>query len=165
MKQHPVLFKTILMSAMALSTIPSPAQQQNDNLPALPPFPEIPAKEPIGSVKMGDYRTFKEVQLDIPIAAGPFNPTWASIEKYYPGTPQWLRDAKFGIWVHFGPQASGESGDWYARRIYQEGTTAYKNHLRRFGHPSEVGYKEVLHAWNPKKLNPCLLYTTDASCE
>ncbi len=157
MKQHPVLFKTILMSAMALSAIPSLAQQQNDNLPALPPFPEIPAKEPIGSVKMGDYKTFKEVQLDIPIAAGPFKPTWASIEKNYPGTPQWLRDAKFGIWVHFGPQASGESGDWYARRIYQEGTTAYKNHLRRFGHPSEVGYKEVLHAWNPKKLNPDFL--------
>ncbi|WP_218164069.1 alpha-L-fucosidase [Chitinophaga sancti] len=80
-----------------------------------------------------------------------------SIEKNYPGTPQWLRDAKFGIWVHFGPQASGESGDWYARKLYVEGTLAYKNHVKNHGHPSEVGYKDVLRNWNPSKLNPAAL--------
>jgi alpha-L-fucosidase len=48
-----------------------------------------------------------------------FEPTWESIEKNYPGTPQWLRDAKFGIWVHFWPQSAGESGDWYARNLYK----------------------------------------------
>ena len=33
--------------------------------------------------------------------------------KNYPGEPAWLREAKFGIWVHFGPQAAGESGDMH----------------------------------------------------
>jgi Alpha-L-fucosidase len=79
------------------------------------------------------------------------------LEKNYPGEPSWLRDAKFGIWVHFGPQSAGESGDWYARKLYNPGTPAYKNHLKRFGHPSEVGYKDVLHSWNPTKLNPAKL--------
>lgn len=124
----------------------------NDSM--LPPFPELPSVMPVGSVKMGDSRTFKEVQLDIPITDGPFKADWASIEKNYPGTPKWLRDAKFGIWVHFGPQAAGESGDWYARNLYKQEHTAYSNHLKRYGHPSEVGYKDVLHTWNPTKLNP-----------
>ena len=53
--------------------------------------------------------------------------------------------------------ASGQSGDWYARKMYVPGTTAYKNHLKNFGHPSESGYKEVLRDWNPSKLDPAAL--------
>jgi alpha-L-fucosidase len=30
----------------------------------------------------------------------------------------------------------------------------YDNHLKNFGHPSEVGYKDLLRNWNPQKLNP-----------
>jgi alpha-L-fucosidase len=103
---------------------------------------------------MGRTQDFEEVQLDLPIADGPFQPNWTSIEANYPGTPAWLREAKFGIWVHFGPQAAGESGDWYARNLYKQGHPAYENHLRRYGHPSQVGYKEVLRDWNPTKLDP-----------
>ncbi|HEU6449215.1 MAG TPA: alpha-L-fucosidase [Verrucomicrobiae bacterium] len=126
-------------------------------LPVLPPMPDIPRPLPEDSVPMGDVKTFPEVKLDLPIAPGPFQPTWASIEKNYPGTPDWLRQAKFGIWVHFGPQASGESGDWYARKMYVPGTLAYKNHLKKYGPPSEFGYKEVLRDWNPVKLDPAKL--------
>jgi alpha-L-fucosidase len=110
-------------------------------------------------VPMGDLNSFPEMKLDdLPIAPGPFEPTWESIEKNYPGEPVWLREAKFGIWVHIGPQsAGGESGDWYARRLYTPGTIANQNHLRKYGHPSEVGYKEVLHDWNPTKLDPVAL--------
>lgn len=119
----------------------------------LPPFPEIPAKQSLNSVEMGDWKAFPEMILDIPIAEGPFEPTWESIEKNYPGEPAWLREAKFGIWVHFGPQSAGESGDWYARNLYKPGL-AYDNHLKRYGHPSEVGYKEVLRDWDPTRLDP-----------
>lgn len=108
----------------------------------------------IGTVTMGDIDSFEEVKIDLPITDGPFEPTWESIEANYPGTPDWLREAKFGIWVHFGPQAAGESGDWYARNLYKQGHRAYNNHLKRYGHPSEVGYKDVLHTWNPTQLDP-----------
>ena len=123
----------------------------------LPPFPSVPAILPQDSITMGGWKSFPEMKLNIPIASGPFEPTWESIEKNYPGEPAWLREAKFGIWVHFGPQAAGESGDWYARKLYVEGTTAYKNHLKKYGHPSESGYKEVLRDWNPSKLDPATL--------
>ena len=121
------------------------------------PIPKVPPKKPIDSVPMGDNRSFPEMKLDIPVTPGPFAPTWESIEKNYPGEPAWLREAKFGIWVHFGPQAAGESGDWYARKLYVEGSNANKNHLKNYGHPSEAGYKEVLRDWNPKKLDPAKL--------
>ena len=120
----------------------------------LEPMPSVHAPLPENSVPMGDVDTFEEVKLDLPIASGPYEPTWNSIEANYPGTPAWLRDSKFGIWVHFGPQAAGESGDWYARKLYVEGTSAYENHLKKYGHPSEVGYKEVLRDWNPAKFSP-----------
>ena len=121
------------------------------------PFPDIPPPQAQDSVAMGDARSFPEMKLNLPIAPGPFEPTWASIEKNYPGVPAWLRDAKFGIWVHFGPQSAGKSGDWYARKMYDPGTTAYKNHLKQYGHPSETGYMDVLHHWNPSKLDPAAL--------
>lgn len=120
----------------------------------LEPMPSVHAPLPENSVPMGDVDTFEEVKLDLPIASGPYEPTWNSIEANYPGTPAWLRDSKFGIWVHFGPQAAGASGDWYARKLYVEGTSAYENHLKKYGHPSEVGYKEVLRDWNPAKFSP-----------
>jgi alpha-L-fucosidase len=120
-------------------------------------MPKVPSPRPIDSVPMGDAKTFPEVKLDFPIASGPFQPTWQSIETNYPGVPAWLRDAKFGIWVHFGPQASGQSRDWYSRNLYKPGYVAYTNHLKNFGHPSEVGYKDVLHVWNPTNLNPAAL--------
>lgn len=89
--------------------------------------------------------------MDFPITSGPFEPTWDSIRKHHPGAPEWFRDAKFGVFVHWGPQASGKSGDWYARRLYRQGEPSYENHLKNFGHPSEFGYKDVLNAWKAPK--------------
>jgi alpha-L-fucosidase len=129
-------------------------QASRTALPPLAPIPTIPAPLPADSVLMSDSAAAPEIKLDLPIAPGPFEPTWDSIEKNYPGDPAWLRDAKFGIWVHFGPQSAGKSGDWYARNLYKYGTDVYKNHIKNYGHPSEAGYKEVLRDWNPKKLNP-----------
>ena len=135
-------------------TVQAQTLAQENGLPSLPPMPSVPPASEVNSVRMDDWQTFPEVQLDIPVAEGPFRPTWESIESNYPGTPDWLREAKIGFWVHFGPQAAGESGDWYARNLYKQEHKAYDNHLRRYGHPSEVGYKDVLRTWNPTKLDP-----------
>ena len=109
------------------------AQHNDDVLPAqLPPIPDVTAKQAVNSVKMADSNTFMEVDIALPITEGPFKPNWESIEENYPGTPQWLRDSKFGIWVHLGPQSAGESGDWYARNLYKEEHHAYQNHLKRY---------------------------------
>lgn len=140
----------VFLVAILLVQLPLFAQVKN-------PMPEIPAAKPHNTEELGDWKSIPEMKLDIPIAPGPFEPTWESIEKNYPGSPDWLREAKFGIWVHFGPQSAGESGDWYARNMYKPGKKAYDKHLKKYGHPSEVGYKEVLRDWNPTKLDPAKL--------
>jgi alpha-L-fucosidase len=144
-----LLFLGLLLGA----ALPATAQQ----MPPPAPIPDVPASQPPDSLTMQNPANFAEVKMDFPIAGGPFEPTWDSIAKNYPGEPAWLREAKFGFWVHFGPQSAGQSGDWYARKIYQPGTPAYANHIRDFGHPSETGYKDVLRTWNPTKLNPAKL--------
>src|SRR5215204_1240644 len=63
-----------------------------------------------------------------PIAKGPFKPDWNSLTNYQVA-PEWFRDAKFGIWAHWGPQCQPEHGDWYARSMYEEGSGNYKSHL------------------------------------
>ena len=88
-----------------------------------------------------------------PIAKGPFQPTWESLSSQYQ-TPEWFRDAKFGIWAHWGPQCEPEHGDWYARSMYIEGDGDYKSHLVEYGHPSTNGFKDVIHQWKAANFNP-----------
>jgi len=83
---------------------------------------------------------------------GPFKPTWGSLTQYK--TPEWYRDAKFGIWAHWGPQCQPENGDWYAREMYMEGTRHYNYHLKKYGHPSEFGFKDVINEWRAEQWNP-----------
>jgi alpha-L-fucosidase len=88
----------------------------------------------------------------LPIASGPFQPTAESLKTYQ--TPQWFRDAKFGIWAHWGPQAVPRRGDWYARWMYVPGHPHYAHHLKNYGHPSEFGYKDVIALWKAEKFDP-----------
>lgn len=90
-----------------------------------------------------------------PMHEGPFQPTWESLAQYE--APEWFRDAKFGIWAHWGPQCVPEVGDWYARNMYLEGNRQYKFHLERFGHPSEFGFKDVIHQWKADRWDPSQL--------
>ncbi len=87
-----------------------------------------------------------------PIAKGPFKPTWESLQNYK--TPDWFRDAKFGMWAHWGPQCQPESGDWYAREMYQEGSVKYKIHLEKYDHPSKFGFKDVINEWKAENWDP-----------
>src|ERR1035437_5499715 len=83
---------------------------------------------------------------------GPFQPTDESFKQYK--YPEWFRDAKFGIWAHWGPQAVPRQGDWYAQEMYNEGSADYKYHLEHYGHPSKVGYKNIIPLWQAEKWNP-----------
>ncbi len=88
----------------------------------------------------------------LPITEGKYKPTDESLRQY--AAPDWFRDAKFGIWSHWGPQAVPRQGDWYARRMYQENNPAYKYHVEHYGHPSEFGYKDIIPLWKAEKWDP-----------
>ena len=90
--------------------------------------------------------------LSLPVTPGKFSDTMDSLTNY--SCPEWFRDAKFGIWAHWGPQAVPMEGDWYARKMYQQGTPDYKDHLARYGHPSTNGWKDIIPLWKAEKWEP-----------
>lgn len=90
-----------------------------------------------------------------PMMTGTFKPEWNSLKNYK--VPEWFRNAKFGIWAHWGPQCVEGTGDWMARTLYIEGSNEYKYHKEHYGHPSTVGFKDIIplfkaEKWNPDKL-------------
>jgi alpha-L-fucosidase len=87
-----------------------------------------------------------------PVSEDSFKPTDESLKQYQ--YPEWFRDAKFGIWSHWGPQAVPRQGDWYAKRMYQEGDSAYNYHLAHYGHPSEFGFKDIIPLWKAERWDP-----------
>lgn len=87
-----------------------------------------------------------------PVAPGKFEPTWESLQQYE--APEWFRNAKFGIWAHWGPQCQPAQGDWYGRFMYDEGSNQYKWHVENYGHPSEAGFKEVINDWKAENWDP-----------
>jgi alpha-L-fucosidase len=94
-----------------------------------------------------------------------FTTTDESFKEYQ--YPEWFRDAKFGIWAHWGPQAVPRQGDWYAKKMYQNqawdwGKKAFSDkpdedytyHVAHYGHPSKFGYKDIIPLWKAERWDP-----------
>ena len=65
--------------------------------------------------------------------------------------PEWYRDAKFGIFIHYGVYSVPAFGDeWYGHWMYIPNTSSYGNsdiythHLETYGGASAVGYKDFI---------------------
>ena len=90
---------------------------------------------------------------DVKVETGAFAPEWESLSAWE--CPEWFKDAKFGIWAHWGPQCQAEGGDWYARHMYYEGNWSYNWHRDHLGvDPSEYGFKEVIRDWKAEQWQP-----------
>jgi alpha-L-fucosidase len=79
---------------------------------------------------------------------GPYRPDWATLIKYQ--QPQWYKDAKFGIFIHWGvysvPAAENE---WYPRNMYRPGEGAYRNFHEHYAtadlaEKDAKGYKDLI---------------------
>lgn len=81
-----------------------------------------------------------------------FEPTIESLQQYQ--TPEWFRDAKFGIYIHWGAYSVAEEGEWYARNMYIQGNRDYKYHVEHYGHPSKFGYKDFIPMWKAENFQP-----------
>jgi alpha-L-fucosidase len=74
--------------------------------------------------------------------------------------PQWFKDAKFGLWLHWGPQSiPTKGGGWYARHMYMQkcdrtwGAGAWPYHRLTFGHQADFGYKDICNLWKAEKFD------------
>lgn len=89
---------------------------------------------------------------DCPLEKPKFEATVESLKQYR--CPEWFRDAKFGIYLHWGVYSVPQMDAWYARYMYWQGTDAYNHHVKTYGHPSEFGYKDLIPLWKAENFDP-----------
>lgn len=86
-----------------------------------------------------------------------FSADWQSLTAGY-SAPDWFRDAKFGIWAHWGAASVPAAGDdWYARDMYLQGHPSYEHHLKNYGHPADSGFMEIQNRWRAEMWDPAEL--------
>ena len=84
-----------------------------------------------------------------------YEATWTSLQNHR--TPKWLREAKFGIYTHWGlysVPACGPNGSWYARNMYHKDTPQFAYHEKTFGPATEFGYKDFIPMFTAEKFDP-----------
>ncbi len=82
----------------------------------------------------------------------PFLPTWESVKTHE--TPEWFRDAKFGIYFHWGPYSvPAHETEWYSHFMYVEDHPIRKYHEETYGPLSEFGYKDFIPLFTASKFN------------
>jgi alpha-L-fucosidase len=85
--------------------------------------------------------------------AGPFQPDWQSLSNYK--VPEWYRDAKFGIFIHWGLYSVPAFGsEWYPREMYIEGSEINKHHVATYGPLTQFGYKDFIPHFRAEKFDP-----------
>jgi len=68
--------------------------------------------------------------------------------------PEWFKDAKFGIYFHWGVYSVPAYGsEWYPRMMHVEGLGTYEHHLANYGHPSEFGYHDFVPMFRAEKFD------------
>lgn len=73
-----------------------------------------------------------------------FQPDWENIAKNYK-FPDWFVDAKFGIFIHWGPYAvPAYDSEWYARNMYQKDSKVFQHHIDTWGPQDKFGYKDFI---------------------
>jgi len=87
------------------------------------------------------------------LAQNPFQPNWSSLNHYT--VPEWYRDAKFGIFIHWGLYSVPSYGnEWYPREMYIEGKDIYKHHVATYGKQDKFGYKDFIPMFKAEKFDP-----------
>jgi alpha-L-fucosidase len=140
-------FIAVGLSFGALVAVPSPAKAQSATAPTAPTAAQDPKEIDQawqrGSAKYGEPRAALLKEVDRAAHDGPFRPDWESLEKYE--VPEWYKDAKFGIFIHWGVYSVPAFGnEWYPRNMYRPESEEYKHHVATYGPVDKFGYKDFV---------------------
>ncbi|TWT78849.1 Alpha-L-fucosidase [Planctomycetes bacterium CA13] len=100
-----------------------------------------------------------------PILGQEYDATWESLQNYE--APEWYEDAKLGFWPIWGiysvPAFKGDhAAEWYGRWMYcqqgqssrnNQGLATHLHHIKTYGDPSTVGYKDLIPMWTADKFD------------
>jgi alpha-L-fucosidase len=106
-----------------------------------------------GSAKYDETRAALLADVERASHLGPFRPDWESLQKYE--VPEWYKDAKFGIFIHWGVYAVPAFGnEWYPRNMYREESEEYRHHVRTYGPVDRFGYKDFVPMFKAEHFDP-----------
>jgi alpha-L-fucosidase len=84
---------------------------------------------------------------------GPFRPDWGSLSHWE--VPAWYKDAKFGIFIHWGVYSVPAFGsEWYPRQMYLQGTRENKHQIEKYGPLTKFGYKDFIPMFKAEHYDP-----------
>ena len=86
------------------------------------------------------------------ISEGKYQAEWSSLASYT--VPQWYRDKRLGIFLHWGPFSVPAYHDWYARNMYIRDSEEYRHHLKHWGNHKDFGYKDFIPMLTYQDFNP-----------
>lgn len=97
--------------------------------------------------------TYNTESVASPKGTAVYQDNWENIAANY-SVPEWFKDAKFGIFIHWGPYSvPAFDNEWYARNMYQEGSAAYNHHRETWGPQDKFGYKDFIPLFKAEKFN------------
>ncbi len=85
-------------------------------------------------------------KMDRGVERGPYKADWKSLAKHAEA-PEWFRDAKVGIYWHWGVYSVPAYGnEWYPKWMHtKKGRRSYyKHHVETYGEPEEFGYHDFV---------------------
>jgi alpha-L-fucosidase len=106
-----------------------------------------------GNSKYDNRRKVILEDVDKTIKEGPYKDNYESLDSY--DVPQWYKDAKFGIFIHWGVYSVPAYGnEWYPREMYKEGSDAFKHHIALYGSQNKFGYKDFIPRFKAESFDP-----------
>ena len=110
------------------------------------------------------------VLIVLPSSRARYTEDWDSLTTYE--APEWFRDVKLGIFIHWGPYSvPAYRSEWYPRMMYfdekawsprgepikmdrgREPTHTYKHHVKTWGPVEKFGYKDFIPMFRATKFN------------
>ena len=145
------------ITLLAFMLVPHPASSQASSSPTAPTAAEDPAKiDQAWQKASAKYDAQREAilkEVERVDYTGPFRPDWESLKNYE--VPEWYKDAKFGIFIHWGVYSVPAFGnEWYPRNMYNEGTDEFKHQIAAYGTQDKFGYKDFVPMFKAEHFDP-----------
>lgn len=91
--------------------------------------------------------------IDEVIEKGKFKDNWESLSQYR--VPQWYKDSKFGIFIHWGLYSvPAFASEWYSRNMYIQGSAEFEHHIKTYGRHKDFGYKDFIPMFKAERFSP-----------
>jgi alpha-L-fucosidase len=93
------------------------------------------------------------LRADDAVSKPVYEPNWESLSRHN-AAPEWFRDAKYGIYFHWGVYSVPAFGsEWYPRNMHQKNRKEYAHHVEKYGDPAEFGYDKFVPMFKAEKFD------------